>query len=485
MSRTRWRLVATWLSVVLFPQTAIAQGWQDHVAFTFSERARVEFVDWFRPPSDVARAGVERYTFLGSQLRAGLRGTFPHFQFALELQYTQLLGLPDDATLPAPFGSLGPGATYFSQNRDSNPGEAFVKQGHITFRRSGFAATLGRFEISDGVETLPGDPTLAWVKRSRLAERLVGPFGYTHVTRSFDGVRFAYDRPDWNATAFASRPTQGGFEVSANREIHGVGIAGLAVTAKQPIAQSPTDFRLFYLYYEDRRRGPVKVDNRPLELRRADRDPIHVDTWGGHAAMVREVGPGTVDGLVWAVFQTGEWGTLEHDAWGYAVEAGYQLSRVGGAPWLRVGYNRSSGDKDPADGNHGTFFQVLPTARIYAQFPFFNLMNNEDLFVQLIVKPHPRLTLRSDLHRLRLSEASDLWYAGGGATNERVFGFSGTPSGGRKDLALLADLGLNLKLSQKLTAYAYVGRAWGRDVVRKSFAGENATYGYLELTFRH
>jgi hypothetical protein len=485
MSRTgRW-LVVAWLGVLVSPQGVLAQGWRDHVIFTFNERARVEFVNWFRPPSDAVDDGVERYSFLGNQLRAGLRGTYPHLQFTLELQHTQLLGLPEDATLPAPLGNLGPGATYFAHTRDSSQGKTFVKQGHVTVRRSGFAATLGRFEVSDGLETLPGDPTLAWLKRSRLAERLVGPFGYTHVTRSFDGARFVYDRPGWNATAFAARPTRGGFEVSANREIAGVGLAGLAVTAKQPFERSPADFRLFYLYYEDRRRAPVKVDNRPLDLRRADRGSIRIDTWGGHGAMVREAGSGAIDGLVWGVIQTGAWGLLEHDAWAYALEVGYQWPQVAGAPWLRAGYNRSSGDKDPADRDHGSFFQVLPTARIYAQFPFFNLMNNEDLFVQLIAKPHPRLTVRGDLHRLRLTEASDLWYAGGGATNERVFGFSGIPSGGERDLAVLADLGLTLRLSQRITAYVYVGRAFGQEVVRESFAEEDATYGYLELTFRY
>lgn len=35
---------------------------------------------------------------------------------------------------------------------------------------------------------------------------------------------------------------------------------------------------------------------------------------------------------------------------------------------LREPNNRSSGDEDPADGDHGSFFQVLPTVRIWASF---------------------------------------------------------------------------------------------------------------------
>src|SRR6185369_11458281 len=111
---------------------------------------------------------------------------------------------------------------------------------------------------------LPGDATLLALKRMRIAERLIGPFGYTHVTRSFDGARVAVDRADWNATAFASHPTMGGFEVSANRELDQVSLAGLALTAKTWPFGLPFDGRLFYLYYEDDRSAATKVDNRPL-----------------------------------------------------------------------------------------------------------------------------------------------------------------------------------------------------------------------------
>ena len=131
----------------------------------------------------------------------GLGGlTLPQLQVVLEAQDTRLLDLPEDASLAAPFGNLGPGATYYANTPERNQGETFLKQGVVTFRRSGFAASAGRFEWSDGLETVPADPSLAWLKRSRIAERLVGPFGYTHVTRSFDGVRLTYDRARWNAT---------------------------------------------------------------------------------------------------------------------------------------------------------------------------------------------------------------------------------------------------------------------------------------------
>ena len=46
------------------------------------------------------------------------------------------------------------------------------------------------------------------------------------------------------------------------------------------------------------------------------------------------------------------------------VEGGFQpriLRRL--KPWLRAGYYYGTGDNNPSDNKHGTFFQILPTAR--------------------------------------------------------------------------------------------------------------------------
>src|SRR5262249_1610529 len=162
---------------------------------------------------------------------------------------------------------------------------------------------------------------------------------------------------------------QGGFEVSANRQLD-VTLAGAAVTVKRlPSPSPPADLRVFYLYYRDDR-DVTKVDNRPLDVRKADHSPISIHTAAGHARPAVDAGPGRVGLLGWVAAQAGEWGIDDHVAWAYALETGYQLPAVVAAPWLRVGWNRSSGDGKPTDGHHRTFFQILPTARTYAQLPF-------------------------------------------------------------------------------------------------------------------
>jgi len=499
---TLWLALAS-VSSAWSAERPAADWWREHVKPVVGLRVRGEFVDWFRPPADAAPRGAERYDLFASQLRAGVEVNVPHLDFRLVGQDTRLVNLPDDASGIPGIGNLGPGALYFAHSphldRDNtDQGETFLKEAWVRVRDPGAGAgvtfDVGRFEHADGAETTPRDPTLAWLKRQRIAERLIGPFGYTHVTRSFDGVRGAWDHRRVNLTAIALHPTHGGFEVSANRGMWDVSLAGLAATMRPLGDAVPTDARVFYLYYDDRRFAdrtapgdapPVKVDNRPLALRARDTDAIALHMGGAHFLTAFPLGPGTVDGLFWGVVQGGEWGRLGHRAWALALEAGYQLQRAPWAPWLRAGYDQSSGDDDPNDGRHHTFFQGIPTARLYAQLPFYNLMNGQDTFVQLILKPHARVTVRTDWHWLRLSEKKDLWYSGGGATNDDVFGYAGIAANDRRELAQLVDVGVSVTLLKQLSGHAYYGHAFGGGVVKRTFAGSDADYGYLELVFRY
>ena len=460
-----------------------APGWRDHFTITASLRVRGELADWFAPPADVAVPGAERWAFFASQLRLGLRAVFPYVEVFVEGQDTRLAGLPDDATLAAPFGPLGPAGLYYLFGRDTTQGEPFLKQGFVRLRRGVASVTLGRFDHREGLETLPFDATLAFVKRTRIAERLVGPFDFTHVTRSFDGVRLVYDQTAWNATALVARPTRGGFNVNANRGIEDVAVAGLTLTAKRFPVGPPVDARLFYLYYDDRR-GLPKVDNTPASST-VDTAAIAIHTIGAHALTAIDAGPGIVDLLLWVTGQAGDWGRQTHAAWAVAVEAGYQLPRLPWSPWVRVGFDRSSGDADPGDGRHGTFFQVLPTARTYAQLPFFNLMNVADVFESIVLRPHRIVTIRSDVHWLRLGNRHDLWYSGGGAQSDDIFGFTGTPSSGHRALAYLVDLQASVAVTPWMTLGGYYGHAFGGSVVGGTFEGRDADYGFIEMALRY
>jgi hypothetical protein len=252
---------------------------------------------------------------------------------------------------------------------------------------------------------------------------------------------------------------------------------------------SESEWRLFALHYHDGRRT-LKTDNRSMTARVADTNNIRITTLGGHYVGVYRVGKGKVDTLLWGAGQFGSFGRLDQRSGAIAAEIGYSF--VGNKfadrfrPWLRGGYFRSTGDGDPNDGAHGTFFQVLPTPRIYARTPFFNAMNNEDAFGQLRLKPHTKLGLRVDAHHLRLSSKEDLWYVGGGAFQKRSFGYVGRPTAGNRSLGWLFDVSADLNLSARTSFTIYFGGVRGGGAQSAVYplggANPNARFGYFEMT---
>jgi hypothetical protein len=449
-----------------------------------SLRARFESWDWF-----AASAAENEYNFGAVQLRLALGQQKERYEWQVEGMFPLLLGLPDNAIAPAPQGQLGLGAAYFAASGQQDA-SAVLKQAFVRFKGLGgdkaSSLKLGRFEFGEGAETTPADPSLATLKREHIAQRLLGGFGFSHVGRSFDGAQFARTAKAGNLTLLAARPTEGVFQLRSLYQLD-VDVYYGAFTQPRKAKTAESEWRVFGAHYHDGRRV-LKTDNRPLALRSPDNEKIRVTTFGGHYIGVAQAGAGKADWLLWSAAQFGDWGALKHRAAAVAIEGGYQFNAPKLKPlqpWLRAGYFRSTGDGDPLDDAHGTFFQMLPTPRIYARFPFFNLMNNEDAFVQLRLKPHAKLALRSDIHHLRLSSARDLWYLGGGAFQRQTFGFIGRPSNGERGLGTLVDVSLDCNISARTALTFYLAGVRGGAVAERIYpAGRNARFAYLELARR-
>jgi hypothetical protein len=383
-----------------------------------------------------------------------------------------------------PQGQLGLGANYFAANRDSTAAYFFAKQGFVHLKRifgdKASSLHLGRFEFVDGAEVAPKDTTLAILKRDRMAHRLLGNFGFSHVGRSFDGIQYVRGTSGMNLTLLAARATQGVFQVSGWGDLDTDVLYG-ALT-RSVGKKSPGEWRVFALSYHDGR--PVlKTDNRPTAVRTADHNNIRITSLGGNYLQTRSTGRGTADLLLWGTWQFGNWGVLVQRAGAVAIEGGFQPT-LKLKPWLRTGYFYSTGDGNPNDGRHGTFFQVLPTPRIYARFPFYNLMNNQDAFVEVILHPHPKWAIRSDAHFLRLSSRNDLWYTGGGAFQPATFGFVGRPSNGSPSLANVYDVSVDHQINPHLTLTGYYAGAIGQAVIQKIYPhGGTGQFGYAEMNW--
>lgn len=446
-------------------------------------RSRFEAWDWFK-----ADQGDNTYGFSGNLLRLSFSQAREGMDWQVELAVPFLLGLPENAIATGAQGQLGLGANYFLANdRNRNSAMIFPKQAFLRFRNLGGSASqslrLGRFEFIDGSEVVPKNATLAAIKRDRINQRIIGPFGFTHVMRSFDGVHYQFAGKG-NFTVIGAIPTRGVFQTDG-WGWNNVALGYTAYTRPWGKGAHSAETRVLGVYYHDWRRV-LKTDNRTLAARQADLSNIRIATFGGHHLSAVESKAGTVDLLFWGVGQTGRWGRLDHRAYAIAAEAGIQ-PRIWKKlkPWFRGGVFNGSGDGNPSDTTHGSFFQILPTPRPYARFPFFDLINNRDILAAMILRPHANVTVSTEFHALRLSNRNDLWYLGGGAFQPWTFGYVGRPTGGAQSLANLYDASVDYRFNPNTTLTGYFGRASGRAVTSAIYPkGKDANFGYLELNLR-
>ncbi len=454
------------------------------ITITGSLRARLYAWDWFQPAS-----GQNQYQYSGNLLRVNLAESLRSWDWDAEFAVPFLLGLPTKATDAAPQGALGLGSNYYSANSNSqNTAMIFPKQLYIRLKHlggmEGQTLQVGRFTFLDGSELAPKDATLATLKRDRVSQRLLGDFGFSDVGRSFDGLHYQFDQASNDFTFVAAVPTRGVFQTDGwgwNR----IGFGYAAYTHEWGKGRHSADSRLFVLEYDDFRHI-LKTDNRPTAVRKGDTENIRINTFGGHTLHAFTTGAGTLDALAWGAIQTGRWGTQQQLSYAFDVEGGFQpriLPRV--KPWIRGGFTDGSGDGNPNDNKHETFFQILPTPRPYARFPFFNMMNTQDGFGSLILRPHSKITVSSEFHSLRLSNANDLWYSGGGAYQPWTFGYTGRSTSGRRSLGNLYDTSLEYRYNRRFTFTGYFGYTQGLAAMETIYPnGKDGEFGYVELLYR-
>jgi hypothetical protein len=479
-------IAATWLfffaGAAMAQQTTPAVKTSGTITVSGSVRARVEAWNWFK-----ADTGENTYAFSGNILRVSASKAGPHWDWKVELAAPILLGLPDNAIAPGAAGQLGLGATYFAANQRRNATMLFPKQLFFRWKELGGVAgqslRIGRFEFADGAEHAPADTVLAEMKRDRVNHRLLGPFAFTHVGRSFDGLQYSLERKSSNLTLVAAVPARGVFQTDGWGWNH-VAFGYAAYTREWGKGKHTAENRFFAIEYADWRQV-LKTDNRPAPVRQADTGMIRIETAGGHTLHAAATNAGTLDLLGWAVIQAGRWGADKHRAWSVDIEAGFQPKALTALkPWLRAGFTRGSGDGDPDDATHQTFFQLLPTPRLHARFPFFNMMNIEDRFGAVMVRPHSELTVSAEYHSQRLANRNDLWYSGGGAFQPWTFGYTGRAAGGARSLANVYDVQADYRVSPVVSITGYFGYAQGRGAVKAIYPrGRNGQFGYVEMTY--
>ncbi|MCC7125587.1 MAG: alginate export family protein [Acidobacteria bacterium] len=421
--------------------------------------------------------------FLGDRLRLDVRGHWTKVDLTLAAQVVGMAGLPSQAVGP---GALGVGALYYDQGgRRANSGQVYLRFANLKFPAvvPGLDITVGRMGYTSGAEAPSGVAKIETVKRQRLDARLVGEFEWSIYQRAFDGVRVDATRPAWRATAVAFMPTQGGFARQGNVSMRKIGVGGVTVSSRPGTGTGAhAQVQGFGWHYRDRR----DVTQRPDNTGRTAPNGVDVDvtTVGGVFLGAMPAGAGEFDVLGWGALQTGDWYGDDHSGAAFSAEAGYQWTSAPWRPWLRAGMFRATGDDDPADDKHGTFFPILPTVRRYAQTAAYSTTNLRDLFAQVQARPLPALGLRLDLRRLDLASKADLWYAGSGATLARgnVFGYTGRTSNGQTRLGTVVEASADYAITPRISVNAFAGRMKGGPVVTGTFAGDVLWFTYVEST---
>lgn len=468
---------------MLAPATAAQNTDAGGVKVSGSFRSRAEGWNWFEGNAN------SDYLYNGNILKLDFAQKRATWEWQLELAVPFLLGMPSNAIAPAPQLQLGLGGNYSGANDNrNNDGMMFPKQGWIKwnglFGDQHQSLKIGRFEFIDGMEVAPKNATLATMKRTRVGQRLIGPFGWSHVGRSFDGIHYTAEAGGSNFTLVGAMPTRGAFQVDGWGNLD-IAFGYMASTLQVGGGKNAGELRVVSMYYQDWRHI-LKTDNRPTAARQTDlRSNIRIGTFGGHYIHAFETNAGTVDLMAWGMGQSGRWGSLTHKAWAVDFEGGWQPPKLALRPWLRAGYTRSSGDDDPTDNEHGTFMQMLPTPRPYDKTPFFNMMNIEDAYGTLTLRPHKAVSIVSEAHILSLSNRNDQWLQGGGAFQPWTFGFIGRPSNGERRLANLYDVGIDWTINGYVAVSGYWGYTDGRAVIERIYPnGANGQFGYLELNLK-
>ena len=462
------------------PQTPAAQqaaASNPPVTFVARDWTRVEMWHFFDPKPG---GGDPGYADIATRLQVGLERRTKKYELTGTLQYVQFGGLPIQAVGPGP---LGTGALYYDQGgsrTDSRGLYVRYLNAKVNDIVPGWSVQAGRMAYTSGAESPSGDAKIEAIKRQRVDSKLLGEFEWSLYQRGYDGVRTDVDRRAVHVTAGAFHPTQGGFESDAGADIGDIGVYAGTVAVKPGPWLRRSDWETFVIRYDDDRAVRARPDN---SGRTATSVSVHVSTFGTILAGAYPIGPAhQLDLLLWTAAQTGDWYGQDHRAIAATAEAGFQWTTAPWKPWLRGGYTHASGDDNPADNTHGTFFQVLPTVRKYSLSATYAVMNLDDAFVQVLATPRPALSMRLDLHRLTLPESADRWYFGSGATQQSgtVFGYATRPSQGLNGLGTVTEGSVDYRINRHWSANGYLGVIRGGDIVTANFAGQILTFGYLE-----
>ena len=440
------------------------------LAFRFDTLLRYEYSDARVPEAE---------DFVGSRSRLGLHyGEHRAFSLFGEIQYALVTGLGENANAASALYRADTASGTGNTNEALKVSQLWAEMAPL----AGYRLRLGRQPINmGGLATYP-EPDWSYLKQGRLGERLVGITGGTYGVRSYDGVSGQFGLKGYDLHLFAAQPTTGVFAIRTGLEQQkNVLVAAAELTMRRGTGPENTEATAFLLGYSDTR-NPAAVDGLFGDLQ--------VYTLGGSLLGIYPLQSGRLDALLWGAYQFGIYTgdsangahEMDHSAWALIAEFGYRFVSLPMKPWVRSGINAASGDDDPGDDVHHTFFNVLPSNFFYYgmanQVAFQNLVN---WFAQIRLNPAPRLDVQVYLHRFWLGTASDGRYFGPGAFNRRALGFGNSHSNGSRDVGTEVDVVVTYRIGSHWSLFLGYAYLRGGDV----FKGKDTHWASGQVAFKY
>ena len=179
------------------------------------------------------------------------------------------------------------------------------------------------------------------------------------------------------------------------------------------------------------------------------------------------------------VWQVGEWGNDDIEAYGYHLLAGYKFKAVPWAPRVSAEFSYASGDDDPTDGDRGTFDGVLGARdKMYGRMNLMQWKNLQDAQLNLEFKSFKSLGFKAELHKFWLAEKKDAWYQNQKAYRDKI-GKSGNQLGVEFDI-----VGKYTTSIKGLEVQFGYGHFWPGEFVEAVADNVEADWCFLQLQYK-
>jgi hypothetical protein len=139
---------------------------------------------------------------------------------------------------------------------------------------------------------------------------------------------------------------------------------------------------------------------------------------------------------------------------------------------------RAPATDDPSGDSHDTFFQIVPKPRTYDRSPFYNMLNNEDLYRSAPFRLPRSFVIRIEPRAIRRANANGLRYGCGEAFQSNSFGYTGQNSGGAHTSANVRGASLDVPLWSGFGVMTHCTGARRKSAITNIFpVGTGAQFG--------